>query len=296
MIGLGLDAGGSATRWTLCDAAGTVLAAGEVAAISGHLYHEAERARLRQACSALAGALTGLARPGAVVAGITGLAADTDEAAVAGAAIAAALDLPGAAVRVREDTWIAYHAAFAPGAGHLIYAGTGSVGVHVRADRSVLRTGGRGMLIDDGGSAFWIGREALRAVWRRRDAEPDWTSPLAVALAAALGGDSWDVVRTRVYGGGRTEVAMLARAVAAAAGEDATAREILANAGTELGRLALALVRQEGGRPVVLTGRAAGLHPLILQAMRAAAPALEITLRPTDAALAAARLALDPLG
>jgi N-acetylglucosamine kinase-like BadF-type ATPase len=294
-VGLGLDAGGSATRWTLCDAAGAAIAAGELAAASGHLSDPAARQKLDDVAGALRGALAGLPRPGSVVAGITGLSAGSEDAAVATAALAAALDLPPASVRVCEDSWIAYHAAFAPGAGHLVYAGTGSIGVHVRADGSMVRVGGHGWLIDDGGSAFWIGREALRAVWRRRDAAPGRDGPLARALAASVGGDGWESVRAHVYApGGRHRVALLARAVAAA--DDADARDILARAGGELARLALALAAREGAKPVALTGRAASLHPLILAAMRAAAPGLAITKPATDAALAAARLALDPSG
>jgi N-acetylglucosamine kinase-like BadF-type ATPase len=292
MLGLGLDAGGSATRWALCDAAGAKLEAGVLAAVSGHLSDPATLRRLHAVADALRAALDGWPRPGAVVAGITGLSEGTDDAATAAAAFAVALGLPTEAVRVREDSWIAYHAAFAPGAGHLIYAGTGSVGLHVRADGSIARVGGWGMLIDDGGSAFWIGREALRAVWRRRDAAPEWDGPLAQALAAAIGGDTWDAVRVHVYGGGgRHEIAMLARAVAVA--DDDDARDILARAGAELARLALALVEREGVRPVALTGRAAGLHPLILASMQAAAPGLAIGRADIDAALAAARLAVS---
>ena len=141
-VGLGLDAGGSATRWTLCDAAGAVIAAGELAAVSGHLADPAARRRLEEVALDLRRALAGLARPGAVVAGITGLSAGSAEAAVAAAALASALGLPAGSVRVYEDSWIAYHAVFAPGAGHLVYAGTGSIGLHVRADGSVARVGG----------------------------------------------------------------------------------------------------------------------------------------------------------
>ena len=290
MTGLGLDAGGSATRWALCDAAGAPLAAGEVPAISGLLFNDAEHARLRIAADALHAALAGLPVPSAVVAGVTGLSAGTPEADAVCAAVAAFLGLPADAVHVREDTWIAYHAVFARGEGHMVYAGTGSVGLHVRADGSTVRVGGRGMLIDDAGSAFSIGRAALALVWRRRDAEPGWTGPLARALDEAIGGADWDAVRTHVYGAGRTGVAMLARAVAAA--DDADARTILAAAGTELARLAQALVTRVGPKPVALIGRAAALHPLILQSMRAAAPALHIERHAPDAALAAARLAL----
>ena len=293
-IGLGLDAGGSATRWTLCDEAGTLIAMGEVPSISGHLFSAAETARLDAATTALGQALAGYPRPDDVVAGITGLSSGTPAAAIAAHVIGQAIGIPASAVRVRDDTWIAFHAAFARGEGHMVYSGTGSIGVHVRKDATTVRVGGRGMLIDDAGSGFWIGREALNLVWRHRDAEPEWTSPLAAALDAVIGGSDWNAARTYVYGGGRTAVAILARAVAAA--DDADACSILSCAGRELARLGQALASIAGEKPVALIGRAAGLHPIILASMRASAPNLAIARRDPDPALAAARLALDPTG
>ena len=287
MLGLGLDGGGSATRWAISDGGGTILAAGEVAAISGHLFSEVERGVMRAAAAALAGALP--LPVGAVVAGITGLSSTAPAAVEAAAILADAFKLPAASVHIEDDIWIACHAAFAPGEGHVVYAGTGSVGAHLRADGTMLRVGGRGMLIDDGGSAFWIGREALNRVWRRRDADPGFTSPLASALDAAIGGGDWDRVRAHVYGGGRNAVAQLARAVAQA--DDADAREIFRAAGAELARLALALVAQAGLKPVALLGRAAALHPDIEASFRVHTPNLQMSLAKPDAAAAAARLA-----
>lgn len=284
---LGIDGGGSATRWALCDAGGAPLAAGEVAAASGHLFVPAERARFAATAAALRLAV-GDAVAG-VVAGITGLAASAPEAVTAAGILGEHLGIPADAVQVHDDMWIAYHAAFAPGAGHVVYAGTGSVGIHVRADGTAVRVGGRGMLIDDAGSAFWIGQQALMQVWRECDVDPRARSPLGDALAAAIGASGWDAARAHVYGGGRAAVAGLARAVAAT--DDPAAVAILRAAGAALARLAAALVQREGRRPVALLGRAATLHPVILAGMRAAAPSLSIATAQPDAALAAARLA-----
>lgn len=283
---LGLDAGGSATRWTICDAAGRQLDAGSLAATSGHLFRHEEFARFVAMADELAikaGVVAG------VLAGMTGLTAEAAEAVTAADILATALRLPAAAVAVHDDLWIAYHAVFPPGAGHVVYAGTGSIGLHIRADGSMVRVGGRGMLIDDGGSAFWIGREALQQVWRTRDARPDATSPLAEALDAAVGGAGWDATRAYVYGGSRADIAALAMTVAAA--DDAMARDILTRAGHELARLAAALIDRAGIRPVALIGRAARLHPAIADGFRAAAPGVAMHLAAVDAALAAARLA-----
>ncbi len=286
MTALGIDAGGSATRYVVVDAANTVLASGALAPIDGHLFVPEHRARFEAVAAELAQATAGFA-PQSIVAGITGLTGDAPEARQAEAIFATALG--ATAVRVEDDLWIGYHAAFAPGAGHVVYAGTGSVGLHIRADGSLLRVGGRGILIDDGGSAFWIGREGLNALYRRIDAG-DPPGALGEALFAAIGGADWNTVRAHVYSGGRTAVAMLALAVAAAA-DDPAAATILAQAGRELARLARDLVKRIGPLPVVLQGRAADLHPAILASMRQAVGDLQLTKHTADAALAAAKLA-----
>jgi N-acetylglucosamine kinase-like BadF-type ATPase len=286
---LGIDAGGTAVRWAVCGRDGTLVARGEAAPVTGHLFLPEARAAFESFAGELGAAVADL-RIGAAVAGITGLTGDSPEAEAARGLLSEALRLDPAVIEVQDDLWIGYRAVFQPGQGHLVYSGTGSVAMHMRADGSVLRVGGRGILIDDAGSAFAIGRAALNLTYRRID-RGEAPGPLGQALFAAVGGASWNEVRAHVYGGGRTAVALLARAVAAAADHDPAALAVLQEAGRELAVLAQALIAREGPREVAVLGRAAGLHPAILDAMRAelpdAAPRMEIT----DAALAAARLA-----
>lgn len=282
---LGLDSGGSAVRWALVNPAGDLLARGEHPPVSGYL----SRPEAAAAFQALADRLRPL-RPQAVLAGMTGLTGNSGEARQACAILCATLGLPPAAIRVEDDLWIAYHAAFRPGEGHAVYAGTGSIGLHIAADGTILRVGGRGNLIDDAGSAFWIGREGLNLLYRRIDSGES-PGPLADSIFAAIGDSDWNAVRAHVYGAdGRNAVAQLARAVAGSG--DPGALAILERAGAELARLALALTARIGPRPVALLGRAAGLHPAVLAGMHAHAPALAITRPAIDAALAAARLAM----
>lgn len=290
MIGLGLDAGGSAARWAVCDVGGAVLDRGELPSVSGHLFEPAVRDRFEAFAATLHDAVAAQ-RVGAVVAGITGLTGDSPAAAVAAGILADALAVPRARVRVEDDLWIGYRAVFQPGEGHVVYAGTGSIGMHLRAGGGVLRVGGRGMLIDDGGSAFWIGRQGLNLIFRRVD-DGDDPGVLGAAVFAAIGGEDWNTVRAHVYGGGRNAVAMLARAVATAAHDgDADAYAIFQAAGRELARLAAALCRRAGRKPVVLLGRAASLHPAVETAFRAACPGLDVRRMDIDAAVAAARIA-----
>ena len=81
--------------------------------------------------------------------------------------------------------------------------------------------------------------------------------------------------------------------MAQAADADPVARAILEQAGRELARIALALVGRYGARPIAVSGRAATVHPAIVQAMRSALPAeLSLTQISVPAHHAAARIAL----
>ena len=96
-----------------------------------------------------------------------------------------------------------------------------------------------------------------------------WTSTLGTCLAGALGGTDWNIVRSFVYGGDRGKIGSLARAVGEAAqADDATALRILREAGEELARLANALIKRLGPRPVALVGGSARLHPVLSDAFR----------------------------
>ncbi|MCM0608492.1 MAG: ATPase [Ideonella sp. WA131b] len=295
---LGLDAGGTQTRWALADAAGRLHAEGTAPPLSGlMLLDDVGRAALRAALDALAAALPpGLALRRAW-AGITGV--DATLAPALAQALAAALRLGAAQVHVVSDIDLACRAAFAPGEGVLVYAGTGSVAAHRAADGRLHRAGGRGAVIDDAGGGHWLAREALCRVWRLEDAAPGQglATPLGRALARAVGGADWAATRNFVYGASRGELGTLALAVAEAAREgDATARALLAQAGAELARLAQALHTRLGAAlPVALAGRVWALHPAIEAAFRAAlqASAPGVPVRPLSepAHVAAARLA-----
>lgn len=296
MIGLGLDAGGGATRWVLTDAGGDIRARGETVPISGLIFDAAGTARAADAIRALSASVLAADRPDAVLAGVTGTDWRSPAAAAIGAAIAAAFALAPVRVRVVDDLWIAHRARFAPGSGILVYAGTGSASCHVTASGEPVRAGGHGHLIDDAGSGFAIGRDGLRAVLRREDEAPGtgWSSPLGKALAEAIGGTDWPRVRAHLYGTAhatdRARIAALARPVAAAADADADAAAALDRAGVDLARLATMLRARVGAQKVALAGRAALLHTRIRAAMERALGEM-VDAAPGDAALAAARMA-----
>jgi N-acetylglucosamine kinase-like BadF-type ATPase len=294
-IGLGIDAGGTQTRWALAAPGGAIVASGHVAGLSALQMSSAGGRETVQATFAqLARDVLRHGHPVRVRAGITGFGGDGDQIQ---RWLAELLHVSPRCVTLCNDIEIAYLASFTPGEGYLVYAGTGSIGAFIDAGGQFHRAGGRGVMLDDGGGGFWIAREALRCVWRNEDERPgSWQdSPLARAVFDYIGGDDWSLSRQFIYAQERGEVGKLALAVAATAAEDPAAARILEEAGRELARLASALTNRFGPRPVALAGRASELHPLIAQTMRASlAAGTTLSLMGSQAHFAAARLAADP--
>ena len=256
-VGLGVDAGGSSTRWRLLNGAGRVLGEGRTGPVTGHLFAAEEREETLLRLREMLGEVRSVARPHAVVAGVTGLHPGTEAEGTLIKFFSEGLGLPPARVTVDNDMYVAYRNAFRPGEGVLLYAGTGSVAYHIRADGTAIRAGGYGYLIDDAGAGFWIGQAGLRRVMRWVDeAGSPAARPLADAVYGALGSRHWPDIMGTVYGGGRAGLAALAPAVAGAADAgDEAAVEILRDAGRELARLALALLERLGENlPVAFAG------------------------------------------
>jgi len=274
---LGLDAGGTQTRWALANAAGQVLREGQAAGFSGLQLHDAAGcAAISAVVQDVAGAIAAdgllLQHLAGVVAGVTGF--DPAQRPQLCALLTAALQLPGDAAQALSDIELTCHAAFAPGKGVVVIAGTGSIAAFIDRTGTLHRAGGHGAVIDDAGSGHWIAREALRQVWRAEDEAPGSTlqQPLAQALAQAVGGSDWAHTRAWVYGASRGELGTLARVVAAVADRDPQALDILQRAGHELARLARALLQRHGALPVALAGRVFELHPCVKQAFLAQLP------------------------
>jgi N-acetylglucosamine kinase-like BadF-type ATPase len=283
-LALGIDAGGTETRWALVEPGGRIVGEGQLRGFSALQVRGLERESVAATLTEMARAVLAIGRPERAHAGLTGFGGDSD---VLKALIASPLGLPPSAVTVGSDIETAFLDLFAPGEGYVVYAGTGSVAAFVDENRVLHRVGGRGVIIDDAGGGYWIAREALREVWRDEEERPGtWrSSALASELFAAMGGADYADTRRYVYEGTRGDVGRLALAVASAADRDAKARAILSSAGTELARLARIMIEQHGPRPVALTGRAAGLHPLIEEAMRAALPGAQAGTSPEPWAL-----------
>ncbi len=281
---LGLDGGGSGTRWCLMRLDGAVVAEGlgpvlpNLAPLStGRQAGAAAQQAMPATLAALDATLATLAQTlphaaHAVFAGLTGF--DPLAMPALRPRLAAAFAVPERQAVAVSDIELLCRMAFAPGVGVLVYAGTGSIAAHLRADGNLQRAGGRGALIDDAGGGHWIASRALRKVWRMEDENPGSTvqSQLAQALFSRVGGSDWASTRQWVAQATRGQMGQLALQVAAAAQTDEAALDLLTEAGRELARLAQAMLLREGAQPVALAGRVFALHPEVQRSLTVELP------------------------
>ena len=295
-MGLGIDAGGSQSRWALVGADQAVVAEGSITSFSAlDLAGEAGQHKVSDILEGLAREVSAYGPVIAAHAGITGLGGLQDGASqLLQALLLRQFNLAPGTVTLSNDIELACRAAFEPGMGYLIYAGTGSMAGFVDVNGAFHRAGGRGGILDDGGSGYWIAVAALRHIWRAEDEAPGcWIdSPMACALFDTIGGSDWALSRQLIYGASRGEIGQLALAVASAADRDPVASTLLQSAGRELARLGNAMVRRFGVRPMVLAGRVPELHRLIEISIREhLLPASDLRRVHLQAHLAAARMA-----
>jgi N-acetylglucosamine kinase-like BadF-type ATPase len=167
-----------------------------------------------------------------------------------------------------------------------IVSGTGSIGYGQRGTRSA-RAGGWGEAFSDEGSAYWIAMQGLNAYSRMSDGRLP-KGPLHSLINESLGLTNDLDICARVYGANapmRGELAKLSPLIAKAAalGDDA-ALEIFRRAGTELAQLAEAL-RQKLGYDVS--------EPVKLSYSGGAFSAGNVLLKPFQEALTAVNPAFD---
>jgi len=138
-------------------------------------------------------------------------------------------------VEVCGDDEIALDAAFCGGPGILVIGGTGSAVLGRCADGTRFKAGGWGPGIGDEGSGFWIGREGLRRAFAAVDSGD--AGLLLEAIRSAWGvKDVGDVVAFANQRPGPDMSALTPVVVKAAEDGDATAAEVLEQAGRELAR------------------------------------------------------------
>jgi glucosamine kinase len=165
---VGVDAGGTTTRALVADLGGVRVGTGRAGGANPN-SHPPEVAA-EQVAASIAAALASAGVPAdRVRAGVLGLAgasklADDRVAALFDAAWHGAGLKCG--LRVVTDAEAAFAAGTPSADGTVLVAGTGSAAARIVNRRQVAISGGFGWLLGDEGSAFWLGRQAVRATLR----------------------------------------------------------------------------------------------------------------------------------
>jgi len=248
---LGLDGGGTRTRAALIDENRREIAR----AVSGPSnYHSVGQATAQASLSkaihqALAIAGITLADVQAIGLGLAGVARPYDYQ-VLHDILAGIASFPYIAITHDAEAALAGGVGFRADAvrphGVVLIAGTGAIAYGVNARGQSRRADGWGYLLGDDGSAYWIGREGLRAVARACDGRGRPTA-LQDLLFADLQLSDCSTLVSRVYAKDFDvpHVAAVAPLVEQAAHKgDTVASQILQQAGRQLGCTLCTLIRE----------------------------------------------------
>jgi N-acetylglucosamine kinase-like BadF-type ATPase len=307
---LGVDGGGTKTRFALIDGEGRLLAEAEL----GTTYHP--HVGLDGVCAELGEGVTevlgtadrALADIGHAFFGLP--AYGEDSRATARLQACPAVILGHERYSCDNDMVCGWAGSLACADGINIVAGTGSIGYGQRRGVGA-RAGGWGEAFSDEGSAYWIAMRGLNAYSRMSDGRLP-KGPLHAILNAHFQLDNDLDICAHVYGGNsyaRGDLAQLSHQVAEAArAGDEVAAGIFRDAGRELACICNTLrleLRFEAGEtvPVSHSGGAFNADELLLAPLREAlaAASADFDLRPPlhaphyGAALYAARLGGQPI-
>ena len=236
---LGIDAGGSGTRVVLLEN-GTVTVSPDGPPMNALLTdgYAGHLGRIIEAAGATAAGvgLPGLRQPGR--------ARDLGDQLTR---------QTGCPVHVTGDADSARAGAFLGAPGVVVIAGTGSMASGWNGE-STARAGGHGFLLGDEGSAYWIGRAAVRAALRFQDQMGGSEAIHRAVIQAA--GKSLDALISDIctHPAERGRLTALAPVITALAAEDAEARRIALEAAGHLADLAGTIRRRLGPLPVAGAG------------------------------------------
>lgn len=304
---LGMDVGATTSRAMVCDLQGRTV--GHGAAGGGNPNSHPPQQAVRQIVAAARAALAGI-EPERVRAGVLGMAGIST---MTEPAVAREFELGWreigmtTAVRVISDCEVAFAAGTPNAAGTVLIAGTGAIAARIAEHRLIATVGGHGWLLGDEGSAFWVGREAVRQALRALDGVEGQRDELTAEVCAHLLGPtdtSPDVTRKKLINAVGTappiRLAELAPVVTSGAHRGQRAAvEIVHRAAALLADTARSAHNTGGAEPIVLAGGLVAAGNPIGDALRATLGAdhgVDLRTAGPGAAGAAWLAALDLLG
>lgn len=234
---IGVDGGGTQTRAAVCSQRGAVYGVGVAGPGNYHNVGEAAvRDNIAQAVrNAWSAAGAPPRRADAAFLGLGSIVTDDDRRCIR--RIASDLELaPDDKVGVDHDLRAAAAGAFSGGEGIVLVAGTGSAAFGVNHAGEAWRSGGWGPTIDDAGSAYWLGMQAIKQAVKAHDGRgPQTRLSRAVHDHFEVDDINQLMFLMDAHSTGRRRVASLAtEVVALAAAGDAVAVGLIGRAAVEL--------------------------------------------------------------
>lgn len=294
---LGFDGGGTKTECVALNESGMLIGCGH-AGPSNPLrvgFEPALEALLAASRDALRSLQTGSRLVRAVCAGLSGAGRPVVAEKMHGLLVCS---FPQASIRVCTDLEIALEAT-GQGPAVVLIAGTGSAAIGRNRQGTIARAGGYGPQVGDAGSAYDIGRRAVAAALRARDAAGPSTA-LTDKILPALACPSWEGLAIRIAEKADAVFPELYPVVVeCAAASDAIAAALLTQAADELAALGVSLIRRLGlieDEFLLATwggvfGRSPALDRRLEQRISAAAPGARFSTLPVSPAQAAAEWA-----
>ncbi|AWR97525.1 ATPase [Acidianus sulfidivorans JP7] len=156
---------------------------------------------------------------------------------------------------IEHDSFISLYAETKGKPGVIVISGTGSV-VMGFDGKNRIRVGGAGWLLSDEGSAYWIGRKALRLIVKMLDGRLEKSLLLELILKNIKAKDLDDLIKWSYHEGHKVnEIASLSKIVNEAAIKgDINARQIMTEAARQLSEDAIYVSKRVGISQVYISG------------------------------------------
>jgi N-acetylglucosamine kinase-like BadF-type ATPase len=242
---MGIDGGGTHTRSLVINDLGAVIGMGNSGPSKPDAVDpETARANLHQAIWASCEPCGGPAMLDTIFVGMGGVVSEVDSEVVRRMLDGLALR-PTIPIGIDHDIRVALAGGTAGQPGIALIAGTGSSCYGRNAAGESWRCGGWGYILDDVGSSFYLGQQALMAIVRSYDGRGPATA-LQGPVLEALGLHDPDEIMHRIYhprldhGG----IAGLAPIVCAMADSDSVARSIITRGCADLAEMVLVTVHK----------------------------------------------------
>jgi glucosamine kinase len=272
---VGVDAGATSTRALAIGLDGTVIGRG--ASGGGNPNSHPPEIAGKRVAEAVRDAIAGGGEVVACVLGMAGVSKFTDPEVVE--TYIATLREVGVACRIEivSDAEVAFASGTAEPDGVVLIGGTGSIAARIVGRRLVSWVGGLGWMLGDEGSAYWMGREAVRVTLRRLQVG-EAPSPLGEeVLRASLPGRTAAErprLANRLIMAANAEppirLARFAETVSEYAATDPVAATIVADAAELLAKLAMDARTPDDPTPIVLAGSVIGPDSPVGVALRKA--------------------------